>query len=98
VFTNEWDEPAQRTYTTWFGSDDVHGGDIRSPEIISAIPDHDILCAGFPCQPFSLAGVSKKKSLGRKHGFDDEKQGNLFFAITEVIDAHRVLRLFSWKT
>jgi len=89
VFTNEWDEPAQRTYTTWFGADDVHGGDIRSPEIINAIPDHDILCAGFPCQPFSLAGVSKKKSLGRKHGFDDEKQGNLFFAITEVIDAHR---------
>ena len=49
------------------------------------IPPHDILCAGFPCQPFSIAGVSKKLSLGRKHGFDDEKQGNLFFHLANII-------------
>ena len=53
------------------------------------IPDHDVLCAGFPCQPFSLAGVSKKNSLGRRHGFDDEAQGNLFFSIMKIVEAKR---------
>lgn len=52
-------------------------------------PKHDILCAGFPCQPFSIAGVSKKLSLGKKHGFDDEKQGNLFFEIANIIEYHK---------
>lgn len=81
VFSSEWNTFAQVTYAANFG--DVPHGDIRS---INAedIPAHDILCGGFPCQPFSIAGVSKKKSLGRKHGFDDEEQGNLFFEILRI--------------
>ena len=54
----------------------------NTPELI---PDHDILAGGFPCQPFSLAGVSKKNSLGKPHGFDDPTQGTLFFNIKEII-------------
>jgi DNA (cytosine-5)-methyltransferase 1 len=62
----------------------IHHGDIH--DVAAAdIPNFDILCAGFPCQPFSLAGVSKKLSLGRKHGFEDEKQGNLFFDLAAII-------------
>jgi DNA (cytosine-5)-methyltransferase 1 len=53
------------------------------------MPKFDILCGGFPCQPFSLAGVSKKNSLGRKHGFEDVKQGNLFFSIADILDYHK---------
>ncbi|MBP8232864.1 MAG: DNA (cytosine-5-)-methyltransferase [Rhizorhabdus sp.] len=93
VFTSEWDKYSQRTYQANFpGDDDQHlmVGDIRpygaNPELI---PEHDVLLAGFPCQPFSLAGVSKKNSLGRKHGFDDEKQGNLFFDIERIIRHHQ---------
>ena len=56
---------------------------------VADIPKFDILCGGFPCQPFSLAGVSKKNSLGRKHGFEDVKQGNLFFTLADIIDYHR---------
>jgi len=56
---------------------------------VADIPAHDILCAGFPCQPFSIAGVSKKLSLGKKHGFEDKEQGNLFFNLAEIIDYHR---------
>jgi DNA (cytosine-5)-methyltransferase 1 len=53
------------------------------------IPDHDVLLAGFPCQPFSLAGVSKKNSLGRKHGFECDTQGTLFFDVARIIAAKR---------
>ena len=53
------------------------------------IPKFDILCGGFPCQPFSFAGVSKKNSLGRKHGFKDVKQGNLFCSIADILDYHQ---------
>ncbi len=53
------------------------------------IPNHDVLLAGFPCQPFSLAGVSKKNSLGRKHGFECETQGTLFFDVARIIAAKR---------
>jgi len=65
-------------------------GDIRPfGEDPSRIPEHDVLLAGFPCQPFSLAGVSKKNSLGRAHGFACEDQGNLFFEIARIIAHHR---------
>ena len=89
VFTSEWDKYAARTYRAWYGDDDIHTGDIREVDFATVIPDHDVLCAGFPCQPFSLAGVSKKKSLGRTHGFDDLDQGNLFFSIMNIVDAKR---------
>ena len=81
VFTSEWDKYAKKTYEANFG--EVPYGDIRIIQK-SEIPDHDVLCAGFPCQPFSLAGVSKKNSLGKKHGFEDETQGTLFFEIKEI--------------
>lgn len=86
VFTSEWDKNSQRTYGAWFG--DVPHGDINQikPE---SIPDHDILAAGFPCQPFSIAGVSKKRSLGQPDGFRCERQGNLFFRICDVVKAKR---------
>jgi len=84
VYSSEWDKFAAATYEAWFGQrPDMR--DIREVDFAD-IPDHDVLTAGFPCQPFSLAGVSKKKSLGRAHGFDDEDQGNLFFSILKAID------------
>jgi DNA (cytosine-5)-methyltransferase 1 len=82
VFSSEWDAKAQETYEANFG--DKPEGDIRT--ITSAkIPSHDILLAGFPCQPFSIAGVSKKNSLGRAHGFEDKTQGTLFFEIARIL-------------
>jgi len=82
VFSSEWDKHAQKTYLSNFG--DLPEGDItKIPS--DRIPDHDILLAGFPCQPFSIAGVSKKKSLGRAHGFLDETQGTLFFEVARII-------------
>ncbi len=86
VFSSEWDRFAQRTYSANFG--EVPAGDIRAIDAAD-IPDHDILLAGFPCQPFSIAGVSKKNSLGHAHGFADRKQGNLFFEITRILEAKR---------
>lgn len=86
VFSSEWDKYAQKTYEANFG--DVPYGDICLIQK-SEIPDHDVLCAGFPCQPFSLAGVSKKNSLGMKHGFEDETQGTLFFEIKEILRVKR---------
>lgn len=82
VFTSEWDTYAKKTYEANFG--EVPFGDITQISEKN-IPDHDILLGGFPCQPFSIAGVSKKKSLGRKHGFLDETQGTLFFDIARII-------------
>lgn len=84
VFTSEWDKFSQKTYASWFG--EKPHGDINEVNI-SDIPDHDLLCAGFPCQPFSIAGVSKKNSLGREHGFKCKTQGTLFFRICEIIKA-----------
>ncbi|MFC5735899.1 DNA (cytosine-5-)-methyltransferase [Cytobacillus gottheilii] len=82
VFSCEWDVRAQETYHANFGETPV--GDIRIVDE-KEIPNHDILLAGFPCQPFSIAGVSKKNSLGRNHGFLDETQGTLFFDIARII-------------
>lgn len=91
MFTSEWDKWSQQTYSRNFADDEEHvfAGDIRpygaEPQ---RIPEFDVLVAGFPCQPFSLAGVSKKNSLGRKHGFEDEHQGNLFFDIARILAHH----------
>ncbi|MCY1117544.1 DNA (cytosine-5-)-methyltransferase [Bacillus safensis] len=82
VFSCEWDKKAQETYFANYG--EYPHGDIRSVDE-KAIPEHDILLAGFPCQPFSIAGVSKKNSLGRQHGFLDETQGTLFWDIARII-------------
>ena len=89
VFTNEWDKHAARTYMAWYGDEHISTDDIRQLSAKERVPDHDVLCAGFPCQPFSIAGVSKKNSLGMAHGFEDESQGNMFFKIMEVVDAKR---------
>ncbi|MEN6385600.1 MAG: DNA (cytosine-5-)-methyltransferase [Phycisphaerales bacterium] len=88
VFSSEWDESACKTYEANFG--EKPHGDIYKIES-SDIPDHDILVAGFPCQPFSISGVSKKNSLGKPHGFDDPTQGNLFFEIERIIRDKRPL-------
>jgi DNA (cytosine-5)-methyltransferase 1 len=86
VYSSEWDRNSQKTYQANFG--EIPDGDIRAVKK-ERIPNHDILVAGFPCQPFSIAGVSKKISLGRKHGFEDVEQGNLFFEIAEVLRVKR---------
>jgi len=88
VFTSEWDDYSQKTYKANF--DDKHkiNGDITKIEA-AEVPDHDLLLAGFPCQPFSIAGVSKKNALGRAHGFLDETQGTLFFDIVRIIAAKK---------
>ena len=91
VLTVERDRFARETYAKW------HGEALDSPAFVGdidsldpdAVPPHDVLAAGFPCQPFSLAGVSKKNSLGRAHGFADPTQGTLFFNIKEIAAARR---------
>lgn len=86
VYSNEWNKYSQQTYEANFGekpADDITKVDA------STIPDHDILVAGFPCQPFSIAGVSKKNSLGRATGFEDKTQGTLFFDVCRVLKAKR---------
>lgn len=88
VFTSEWDHHAAKTYKANYPDSDDIAGDITKIEPAS-IPDHDLLLAGFPCQPFSLAGVSKKNSLGRNHGFLDETQGTLFFNIVSILKKKR---------
>ena len=84
VFTSEWDAQSQKTYSTNFQDGHPISGDIHSISA-SDIPDHDVLVAGFPCQPFSIAGVSKKNALGNPHGFDCKTQGTLFFELARII-------------
>lgn len=86
VFTSEWDKYSQKTYFENFG--DIPNGDITKIDEKN-IPDHDILVAGFPCQPFSIAGVSKKNSLGRSTGFLDKTQGTLFFDVVRILNEKR---------
>ncbi|WP_282006659.1 DNA (cytosine-5-)-methyltransferase [Propioniciclava sinopodophylli] len=90
VFTSEWNKFSQQTYLENFGATKGHtfAGDITRVNAID-VPDHDVLIGGFPCQPFSIAGVSKKNALGRPHGFQDETQGTLFFDIARIIDEKR---------
>lgn len=86
IFSSEWDKYCQSTYFANFG--DMPEGDITKIDA-AYIPDHDILVAGFPCQPFSIAGVSKKNSLGHVTGFLDKTQGTLFFDVARIIRAKR---------
>jgi len=88
VFTSEWNSFAQQTYRANFGEDEHIAGDITKLDVRD-IPGHDLLLAGFPCQPFSIAGVSKKNALNRPHGFRCETQGTLFFNVAEIIERHR---------
>lgn len=90
IFTSEWDRFCQATYRANF-PDDTHDivGDITKMEDLDQIPPHDVLVAGFPCQPFSLAGVSKKNSLDQPHGFECRTQGTLFFEIERILEYHR---------
>lgn len=86
IFTSEWDKYSQKTYMANFSDHHPVVGDITKVEV-DLIPQHDVLLAGFPCQPFSLAGVSKKNSLGRAHGFECNTQGTLFFDVERIIAA-----------
>lgn len=90
VFTSEWDKYSQETYSRNFRDNHPVHGDIRQfsddPDLI---PEHDVLLAGFPCQPFSIAGVSKKNALGRPHGFLCDTQGTLFFDTAKIVAHHR---------
>ena len=88
VFTSEWDQYAQRTYNANFPDEHEIAGDITEIDADS-IPGHDVLLAGFPCQPFSIAGVSKLNSLGRDHGFMNKTQGTLFFEVLRILKHHR---------
>lgn len=87
VYSSEWNKYSQQTYKANFG--DEPDGDITKVDAEKAIPDHDILVAGFPCQPFSIAGVSKKQSMGRATGFEDKTQGTLFFDVCRILKAKR---------
>lgn len=90
-FSLEWDKNSQKTYRENFGDEKIFGDirEITEKQEFGIIPSHDVLLAGFPCQPFSIAGVSKKNSLGRAHGFACEAQGTLFFDVAQIIQAHR---------
>ena len=93
VFSSEWNKYVQKTYLANFG--EMPFGDITKTATKSYIPERfDVLCAGFPCQPFSIAGVSKKKSLGRETGFKDKTQGTLFFDVADIISRHRPKAFF----
>ena len=91
VFSSEIDKYACKTYQANFG--EYPSGDITKIDA-NDIPDHDILLAGFPCQPFSIAGVSKRISLGHGHGFLDETKGTLFFDIARIVKVKRPKILF----
>lgn len=86
VYANEWNKYSQQTYYANFG---IQPDDDITKVVAESIPDHDILVAGFPCQPFSIAGVSKKQSLGRATGFEDKTQGTLFFDVCRILKAKR---------
>jgi DNA (cytosine-5)-methyltransferase 1 len=86
VFACDRDAQARKTYQAWFGLQPYE--DITKLAV-TEVPDHDVLAAGFPCQPFSIAGVSKKNSLGRAHGFADPTQGTLFFDVLRILKGKR---------
>lgn len=86
IYSNEWNKYSQQTYFANFGEQPE--GDITQVDA-KTIPDHDVLVAGFPCQPFSIAGVSKKQSMGRATGFEDKTQGTLFFDVCRILKEKR---------
>ena len=88
VYTSEWDRFCQETYLANYDCDHEIAGDITEVPV-SDIPEHDVLLAGFPCQPFSIAGVSKKNALNKPHGFRCNAQGTLFFDVARIIEHHR---------
>jgi DNA-methyltransferase (dcm) len=88
VFTSEWNEWSKKTYISNFGEKHPIVGDIV-PYPANEIPNHDVLLAGFPCQPFSIAGVSKKNAMGRPHGFECTTQGTLFFDVARILAAKK---------
>jgi DNA (cytosine-5)-methyltransferase 1 len=89
IFTSEWDDYSRKSYGTNFPNDEHPiAGDITRIDV-DEVPGHDVLLAGFPCQPFSIAGVSKKNALGRPHGFECTTQGTLFFDVARIIAARK---------
>lgn len=88
VFTSEWDPPCRTTYQANFSCDHPVEGDITAITE-EEIPSHNVLLAGFPCQPFPIARVSKKNALGKEHGFACNAQGTLFFDIARIIAHHK---------
>ena len=93
VFSSEWNSFSRQTYAANFRDGLPVAGDIRAIGA-GSIPDFDILMAGFPCQPFSIAGVSKKQSMGRATGFADKAQGTLFFEVARIIRDRRPRAFF----
>ena len=100
VFSSEIDKAAKKTYELNFGEvpfgdiKEFTSSDISDEELDRLIPNHDVLAAGFPCQPFSLAGVSARNYLGKEHGFNDDNQGNLFFDILRIVQVKKPNVLF----
>lgn len=88
VFTSEWNDWSKKTYVENFGNDHQFVGDIV-PFPAEDVADHDVLIGGFPCQPFSISGVSKRNALGRAHGFECTTQGTLFFDVARIIATKR---------
>lgn len=90
IFTAEWDVNSRKTYAANFSVSHLMAGDVREySEHPEQVPAHDVLLAGFPCQPFSIAGVSKKNALGVPHGFLCDTQGTLFFDLAQILAHHR---------
>lgn len=101
VFSSEINKFAVHTYSANYLEEEIHWKDIEKindhPEMFGdirkinkkEIPSFDILAAGFPCPTFSIAGVSKRNSLGLKHGLEDKEKGQLFFQIRDVLEAKK---------
>ena len=82
LFSNDHDKYSNQTYKHWFGDENHYEESLWDKEVIDLVPQHDILCGGFPCQPFS--------SAGKKLGFNDDNQGNLFFRIEDIVKSGKI--------